>query len=423
MWLLLLIAPAIFFAGCAKKFDVPPVEIPKFVLPNGATIISIKELNARHTGVGNLDSINDNVYVTGKVVGNDESGNIYKSLFIEDTSGGLLISLDRTSMYTQYRLGQRIYVKCQGLIIGDYGGMTQLGTIYNNAIGRISDLLIDQYLFLDSLPGAIPAATVVTIPTITPDNLGTLIKLENVHFIEVAQPFSDAAATTNRTISDGTNTLIMRTSNYADFRASLIPSGTGTVYGILTIFGSDLQLVIRNLNDLVGFDYSTKLILNESFSAAGSLGTFSQYSVIGPQVWAQSTYSSSTFAKMTGYVSGVYTANEDWLISPSMNLNLYSNEVLNFFTMMSYGTAGDGSLKIYYSTDYVSGDPTSAGVSWTEITTAALSGGSFTSTPSGDIDLSGIVGTNVHIAFKYTCSTSNVATWEIGGILVKGNQI
>jgi hypothetical protein len=418
IWVLLLIIPAVFMAGCSKNFDVPPVEIPNFVLPAGASIISIDSLKSRHTVVGDLDSINDDIYVTGIVVSNDKTGNIYKSLYIQDTTGGLLISLDATSLYNTYAPGQRIYVKCKGLFLGDYNVMTQLGMPYAGEIGRIPAPLISQYLFLHGLPGPLPEAKLVTIATITPKDLGMLIKLENVHFEEVGSPFADATASTNRTISDGTSALIMRNSNYATFRKTLLPEGNGTIYGILGIFGSDFQLYIRDLNDLIGFNWSTVYMVNEQFTTGGSLGTFSQYSVNGGEVWYQSSFSGTTFAKMSGYTSGVYTANEDWLISPSMNLNNYNNDTLKFFTMMNYGTAGDGSLKVYYSTDYVSGDPTVK--TWTELTGATLSPGAWANTPSGPIDLSFINGTNVHIAFKYTCSTTNVSTWEVGGIIVKG---
>lgn len=419
IWVLLLIAPVILITGCSKTFDVPPVEIPIFKLPEGASIISIDSLESRHTVEGELDSINDNIYVTGIVISSDETGNIYKSLYIQDASGGLLISLDNSSLYTRYRLGQRIYVKCQGLFLGDYNGMTQLGAIYAGEIGRIADPVIDQYLFLDSLPGPLPAAKLITINTITSKDLGTLVKLENVHFEDVGLPFSEPGGSTDRNIVDAADEkLIMRNSNYASFHTKLIPDGTGTIYGILGIYSSENQLYIRDLNDLVGFDWSTIYLVNERFSTGGSLGTFTQQSVAGNEVWIQSSFNDDTFAKMSGYTSGVYTANEDWLISSSMNLNNYTDEVLKFFTMMNYGTAGDGSLRVYYSTDYVSGNPTL--FTWTELTTATLSPGGWAKTSSGDIDLSGITGTNVHIAFKYTCSTTNVSTWEIGGINVSG---
>ncbi len=419
-WILVFAAFLVLMTSCKKDFEVPPVNIPKFELPTDATLISIKALKARHTVIGVLDSINDNVYVTGKIIGNDESGNIYKGLYIEDTSGGLYIGLDRTSLYNLFKIGQRVYIKCQGLFLGDYGGMTQLGAIYNGAIGRIADTYIDQHLFRDSLPGNPPAAKLLTISDITDADWGMLIRLDNVSLLEVGQPFAISTATTNRTISDGVNTLILRTSNYADFAASLIPDGQGTVYGILSVYNGDLQLYIRDLNDLVGFDYSSAMLVNETFATAGSLGTFSQYSVLGDQVWTQSSFSGNTFAKMSGY-SGSYYANEDWLISPSMNFDQFTGEKLKFFSMMNYGTAGDGSLKVYYSTNYTSGDPTAA--AWTELTGLTLSGGAWANVPSGDIDVSFINGSNVHIAFKYTCSTTNVATWEVGGIIVKGTHI
>jgi hypothetical protein len=418
VWVILLLIPVIYFTGCSKKFDTPPLEIPKFVMPDGATLISVKELNAKHTILGALDSINDNLVVTGIVVSSDESGNIYKSLYIQDTSGGLLISLDATGLYTSYRIGQRIYVKCKGLFMGDYGGMTQLGAIYNGTIGRIPAPLIDQYLFLDSLPGPVPAARLITIPP-NSNALGMLVKIENVHFADPGSSFSDPSGSTNRNILDvSNNILIMRNSNYATFATTLIPDGTGTVYGILGKFGSDFQLYIRDLNDLVGFDYSAKYLVNEQFSTGGSLGTFTQFSVAGVDIWAQSSFGTSTFAKISGFTSG--TANEDWLISPSMNLNNYTNDTLKFFTMMNYGAAGDGSLRLYYSTDYVSGNPTSA--TWTELTGFNLSTGAWAVTQSGPIDLNGIHGTNVHLGFKYTCTTANIATWELGGIVVKGKQ-
>jgi len=417
-WFLAFAAILAVMTSCNKEFDVPPVEVPKFTLPAGASVISISELKARHSVVGALDSINDNVYVTGKVIGNDKSGNIYKGLYIQDTSGGLYIGLDKTSLYNMYKLGQRLYIKCQGLFLGDYGGMTQLGAIYNGQIGRIAEIYVEDYLFLDSLPGAVPAAKLLTIPTITDADLGMLIRLDNVSFLEVGQPFATTTATTNRTISDGSNSLIMRTSNYANFAATAIPDGTGTVYGILSVFNGDLQLYIRDLNDLVGFDYSSKLIINETFANSGSLGTFTQYSVTGDQIWAQSSFSGSTFAKMSGYSGGSYFANEDWLISPSMNFNAYSGETLKFFTMMKYGTVGDGSFKVYYSTDYTTGAPSTG--TWTELTGLTLSDGNYNNISSGDVDVSFVNGSNVHIAFVYTCTTSNVATWEVGGILVKG---
>ena len=420
IWVLLLIVPALFLAGCSKNFDVPPVNVPMFQLPNGASVISIKALKNRHTVLGALDSINDNVYVTGIVVSSDETGNIYKSLYIQDTSGGLLISLDATSLYNLYPLGQRIYVKCQGLFLGDYNGMTQIGMPYAGAIGRISGVLISQYLFIDNLPGAVPTAKVVTIPTISPNDLGTLIKLENVHFVEVALPYADAAASTNRTISDGTNTLILRSSNYATFRATLLPDGTGSVTGVLGLFGTDLQLYIRDLNDVVGFDYSSQIILNEPFTA--SVGSFTAVSVVGAQAW---TYSASYGMTMSGFSGGANNANEDWLISPSVNLTQFNTVKLSFSHTINKGVVGNMMTNhtLWASKNYTSGDPTLA--TWEQIPiTVYPSGADWTFVSSGQIALPASYEgqANVHFAYKYLSSTSESATWELKSVLLKGTH-
>jgi len=137
-----------------------------------------------------------------------------------------------------------------------------------------------------------------------------------------------------------------------------------------------------------------------------TFGSFSPYSVSGAEVWAMSIYG----ATMSGYTNGNH-ANEDWLISSSINLDNYTNEILTFQTKMNYGTAGDGSLKLMYSTNYTAGSPATA--TWTEIPGPVLSTGAWALASSGNIDLSAISGTNVHLAFKYVSTTSSAPTWEL----------
>ena len=418
-WALLLLVPFIFISGCSKDFEVPPVDVPHFTLPDGATLITIADLKARHTTPGAIDSLKNNEYITGVVTANDESGNIYKNLYIQDTSAGIVIALDRTSLYNKFKLGQRIYVSIKGLFLGDYGGMTELGAIYNGAIGRIADIEIDKHLLLDGLPGEVPAAKTITISSINNADLGKLVKLENVHFVEVGQPFSETSATTNRTISDGTNTIILRTSNYATFASTLMPDGTGTVYAILSIFGGDYQLYIRDLNDLSGFDYSATLILNEPFT--GGINAFTAYSVSGAQVW---TFSSTYGMTMSGYASGANNANEDWLISPSMNLSQLNTISMSFNQAINYSPSNlTTDHTLWLSKNYTSGDPSTA--TWEQVTIPTYpTGSNWTFVGSGQINFPASYEgqSNVHFAYKYLSSTTEASTWEIKGVLVKGKH-
>lgn len=417
---LFMLVALVGLTSCIKdEFEQPPIIVPHFTMGANDTLINIVDLKASYPG--SLDSIGEDWVIKGYVVANDESGNFYKKIEIQDSTAGIEISLDRTSLYVDLRVGQLIYIKLKGLYLGDYNGLVQIGYIYNGAIGRIPDIMIDKHIFEDGFPIAPPTPKVVTIPTLNSIDISKLVKLENVSFAEVGQTFATSTATTNRTIKDEAgNSLILRTSNFANFASALMPSGKGNLVGILSKFGSDWQFYIRDLTDIQNWqiDNSTYL-LKEDF--ASGLGVMTAINMSGDQVWAQSTFGGINFAKITGFVSGVGYDNEDWLISPAMNFNQYTEEKLSFQSAMKYGTAGDGSFKVMYSTNYSgTGDPNTA--TWTDIN-ATLSAGNFVFTQSGEIDLSAVSGTNVYIAFKYKCGTANVPTWEVASIALKAKKI
>jgi len=241
-----------FLGSCIKgDLDTPVIIVPHFT-PD-TTITTIPQLIAMHTP-GGLETIKKNVIVQGVVVANDESGNFYKQIIIEDDIAGLQIQIEQKLLYNTYKLGQRVFIKCKGLALGEYGGNMQLGYIINGAIGRIPADSINTHIFLEGFPETVPAPINLTIPTLSASKLNMLVSLDSIHFTEAGQPFSLVSATTNRNMVDQHgNTLILRTSNYATFQANLIPSGTGTVTGVLSIFNGGYQFFIRDLNDLKGF--------------------------------------------------------------------------------------------------------------------------------------------------------------------------
>lgn len=78
--------------------------------------------------------IYDDVWISGKVASSDKSGNIYKSIYIQDATGGVEVKIGRYSLYNEYEPGQTVYVYMRGLTLGMYGysgsngnGMVQIG--------------------------------------------------------------------------------------------------------------------------------------------------------------------------------------------------------------------------------------------------------------------------------------------------------
>jgi len=403
-------------------YNTPPINIPKANLVANKTIA---ELKASYAGV--LDSIEQEWIIKGIVVANDESGNFYKTLQIQDSTAGIELKLDRSYLNTYFKVGQLIYIKCKGLFLGTYGGLIQLGYKYNNDIGRIPDVMIDNHIFRDGLPVTPPEPFILTIPdlaTVGQSKLSMLVRFNNVSFVEAGQPFSLTTGSTNRNIKDQSgNTIILRTSNYANFASSTMPTGNGGIVGILSKYNNDWQLYIRDLTDLKNWQVDNSLeIFKETF--ATDLGQFFQFSVHGDQMWAQSTASGKTFAKMTGFVSSVGYPNEDWLImSNPINMDNYKKEIMKFETAMRYGLTTEQTFTLLWSNNYPgSGDPTSA--TWNELAIPSLPPGTnWTFVPSGDISLSGVSGTNVYFAFKYTCGNTNVPTWEVTNIVIKGETM
>ena len=150
-----------------------------------------------------------------------------------------------------------------------------------------------------------------------------------------------------------------------------------------------------------------------------TLGIFYEYSVSGDdQYWHNNEYEGSYYAKMSNYNGSNNVENEDWIITPAINFNAYSNEVLNFSSAMKDYSDNTTFIYLLYSTNYSgTGDPNSA--TWVDISAGAdWSAGEYVWTTSGDVSLSALVGEQVYIAFKYDSQSSSGKTWQIDDVSI-----
>ncbi|MXN91180.1 T9SS type A sorting domain-containing protein [Flavobacterium sp. Sd200] len=162
-------------------------------------------------------------------------------------------------------------------------------------------------------------------------------------------------------------------------------------------------------------------ILDETLLTEDSFGTFTPVSVTGTQNW----YFREIYgAVCSGYAGGQSFENEDWLISPIMNLAEMDDVVLTFShtrgsaAVMNVGVE-EGWYKAFATADYT-GDPLTT--QWIEldglnqnITTA------WQYINSGNLVVpEGARSENSRIAFRYMSSASASATWEIKNVRVVG---
>ncbi|MEL7221285.1 MAG: choice-of-anchor J domain-containing protein [Bacteroidota bacterium] len=170
---------------------------------------------------------------------------------------------------------------------------------------------------------------------------------------------------------------------------------------------------------LVGSLQAQEILFEETFNDS-TLGQFTTVSVIGDnQTWIPRNFDGKFFAQMNGFSDGIQD-NEDWLISPALNMDAYADEILTFETASNF----DGpDLQLVVSTDYDgAGDPSS--FTWTDLSTDVnWSPGGFEYVDSGELDLSSFTGTG-YFAFVYTSNTNvQGKLWQLDSVVVRATTL
>ncbi len=135
-------------AGCQEWEPVignqgEPSDAATVTMTPNMTIAQVKELYK-----GTPYHFEKDIVIGGKIISSDISGNVYRSLYIQDETGAIEVKIGSTGLYNDYKLGQMLYVKCEGLTLGNYGGMLQIG--YEDPTGEYETAYIDVKRLIDS---------------------------------------------------------------------------------------------------------------------------------------------------------------------------------------------------------------------------------------------------------------------------------
>ncbi|MFI5129037.1 MAG: HYR domain-containing protein [Chitinophagales bacterium] len=156
---------------------------------------------------------------------------------------------------------------------------------------------------------------------------------------------------------------------------------------------------------------------------------FTQYSIAGTIRWDCTPFGRDPAApagtaqfpngiQMNGFANGTNVPNIDWLISPSIDLTGTVFPLLSFWSRTAFNGAP---LQLKVSTDYVSGDPSSA--TWVDINGKFPAQTSNTWTLAEFINLSAFKQSNVHFAFVYTSSDEDGARWTIDDVQLDNSAV
>ena len=414
-----LIWTVLVVSSCVKReWDEPPIVS----IPVGQ-ILTIQDLKDTFNGVP--IRFDDDFSLFAVVTADDRSGNLFRNFYIQDHTGAIAL---RTQFSGGLIEGDSVRVALRGITLTQFNGMLQLDSVN-----------VDRSVIKQATGKFIEPQTVTMQQALNDtDLLAKLIKIEDVEFAtsELGQTFANAPQlqTLNRNLTDcDGNTIVVRTSGFANFASTVVPSGNGGIIAILSTFNTTRQLHIRRVSDLTmtgerctGGPVTCDAVqsVSENFESVSNnadvnIACWGNIATVGGRVWrgTENTTTGNRSVQANSFQSN--EANEAWLISPPVQAN--GTNTLSFESQTSFWT--HSGLAVLISTNYQGSNPNSA--TWTPIS-ATLAGQSSGSSwiQSGTIPLFGFMPQgytgNFHIAFRYNgnANAGETGTFRIDNVAI-----
>lgn len=400
---LLFSTAALLLVGCEKELDSPP----RRTLPVGE-VLTVAQLRALHTGTAITFSGDSSVYAV--VTADEESGNLYKNVYVQDHTGAIVLRLINSGGLYQ---GDSIRIYLPGTILSSYQGMLQLDNV------DVDNNVVKQAVGVQKQP------ELVTIAQITPAMQARLVKLEGVEFA-VSEAcngltYADAVnqATVNRTLTDCAGNVVVRTSGYANFAGQPLPTGKGSIIAVVGQFQTTMQLFIRKVSEVQMNDpdrcapcpvaCTAANSVSEDFATTTanvdiSLDCWYNQAQTGSRFWRGYSVSGNMAAQATSFGSTSSGGDVSWLVTRAVNYQ--PGMVLSFKSQRRFGVANHDPFKLFVSTNYNGLNLVTA--NWTEVpcTYATPSTADQTWVNSGPIDLSTVLPTGYSgsfvVGFRYS---------------------
>ncbi len=228
---LLVITILLLLQACDKGYDSPTSHGEELIVST-----TLAALRSRYAGQS--IRIEEELIVAGRVTSSDRAGNFYRSLTIEshDAAAELMVGLDH--LHNDYPIGTKLYVRLQGLTVGEQRGVLQIGHEADPASGFAVDYLpskaaVDQHIVRSSDPIAEPIPLDCTIAQLSPEMAGRLVRIKQLTYRSDEEP-QPATWRGEYAFSDRNGHAIYTfVRSYADFADRLIPARLTALTGIL----------------------------------------------------------------------------------------------------------------------------------------------------------------------------------------------
>ncbi|MCM8569492.1 DUF5689 domain-containing protein [Gramella jeungdoensis] len=447
----------LILAGCVKTDDFGLPEIDPVQIEFEGNLTSIDAVKGNYNfETGEIYTFQrTNTWFSGYVISDDAGGNFYKELIVQDKpvnpTSGIQILLDHNSLFQTFNFGRKIYVKLDGLSLWYNNGVLQLGIQNRGDVVPIPNSMIDDHVMRTEETAEIVPLE-IKISNFSQEKKNLYVKLENVQFdrnlVKEDQVYSFASNPADQ--YDGERqlescetgeTVLLSTSTFSNFKSLLIPEGSGSIEGILTrdFFDEHYVIMITSPDKLdmngqrcdpvyldCGDDTNegTKMIFEENFEGVTSNTTlnsrhWTNINVSGGETKFKPTLSSGNRILRISAYNTLESPLEAWLVTPVIDLDNSTSEVLSFDILSSYDK---GILMEVYVTSNFTGDPQTT--EWTELDANIPLGPSGSNSrifTKSKIDIS-CLGGKVWIGFRYLGSAPDkTTTYDLDNVRVTGN--
>lgn len=441
----------VLLAWCCVQdddFGVPNIatEDPDIPAEKITTFKAMQSLYEQAVNGGNSTvMIEDDVYIEGYVVSSDKGGNFFEELIIQNKTDdsnpdndprlGFKIDINQSSLSDTYQFGQKVFVKLQGLTIGETSGVVTIGK--GNGV-EVQQIQASEYrdIVLRTNTIAEIQPKIAEPQELTAADENTLIQLNNMQLNRfergatfASESFDEFDGFRVLESCDSGVQIIMQTSTFSDFKSLIVPQGNGSMVGIYSRdFRDDFNVMLLNSSSDLNFESAERCDpLEFSCGIASNFGTenlffedfesqrnnrpiegngWTNYIEAGTEAWEawSSTATNASLGRSCRFQSASSgdSSNIGWLITPAINLDTQDGETLRFKT--SNSRADSSYMEVFYTDDWNGTEEGVAAATWQILTDAYVvkdSDAFVEWLPSGNVDLSCLSGT-IHIAFKYT---------------------
>ncbi|GAB2761430.1 DUF5689 domain-containing protein [Salinimicrobium soli] len=424
-------------------FNIPQVITEDLSIQPNSDLDAI--LGVFFQNEGEMLTFDQEYIVEAYVVSSDEAGNFYKDVIVQDHPtaplAGLKIKINLNSYYQFFNFGRKVFINLKGLSIAEENGVATLGIANGRNVDNIPQSRVSEHIIRSSEVADIQP--LVIKPIQFNDHLENLyVEIRNVqfpdYFVDPQNPFTFAAEDNDefdgeRLVEncEGGFPFILSTSTFADFSGFQLPAGSGSITGILTRdFYDDFYTIYLNSPNDINFssaercDRNTvdcgltattgkKVLFEDNFTGQTNNKPvkdkgWTNFIQEGSKAWeaftatgGNASLGKSARVKPSGSGDALSIA---WLVTPKIDFENNSREVLNFKTSTSF--ANGSMMSVLIATDWDGTESTILNANWQELEAAYIAQnsdffGDWIS--SGNVDLSCIEG-KAHIAFKYTGS-------------------